>query len=135
MRHTRCALVTGVQTCALPICPLASANADRQFATGSTFKLYILGELAAQIAAGKRRWSDVVPLSHLSFSSAGTANWPKGTPVTLQTLANWMISVSDNGATDTLIHLPGRAAIAARLRSEERRGGKEGVSTGKTLGV
>src|SRR3546814_12488811 len=49
--------------------PLASAHADRQFATGSTFKLYILGELAAQIAAGKRRWSDVVPLSHLSFSS------------------------------------------------------------------
>src|SRR3546814_6585596 len=42
--------------------PLASANADRQFATGSTFKLYILGELAAQIAAGKRRWSDVVQI-------------------------------------------------------------------------
>ena len=68
--------------------PLASANADRQFAVGSTFKLYILDELAAQVAAGKRQWSDVVPLSHLSFSSAGTANWPKDTPVTLQRLAN-----------------------------------------------
>lgn len=97
--------------------PLASANVDRQFATGSTFKLYILDELAAQIAAGKRRWSDVVPLSHFSFSSAGTANWPKDTPVTLQTLANWMISVSDNGATDTLIHLLGREAIEERMKS------------------
>lgn len=97
--------------------PLASANADRQFATGSTFKLYILGELAAQIAAGKRRWSDVVPLSHFSFSSAATANWPANTPVTLQTLANWMISVSDNGATDTLIHLLGRGPIEARMKS------------------
>lgn len=97
--------------------PLASANSDRQFAVGSTFKLYILGELAAQIAAKKRRWSDVVPLSHLSFSSIGTANWPKDTPVTLQSLANWMISVSDNSATDTLIHLLGREAIEARMRA------------------
>ena len=97
--------------------PLAAANADRQFAIGSTFKLYILDELTAQVAAGKRRWSDVVPLSHASFSSAATANWPANTPVTLQTLANWMISVSDNGATDTLIHLLGRDAIEARMKS------------------
>lgn len=97
--------------------PIASANADRQFAIGSTIKLYILDELAAQVAAGKRRWSDVVSLSHFSFSSAATANWPADTPVTLQTLANWMISVSDNGATDTLIHLIGREPIEARMRA------------------
>ena len=97
--------------------PLAAANPDRQFAVGSTIKLYVLGELAAQIAAGKRQWSDVVPLSHFSFSSAATANWPADTPVTLQTLANWMISVSDNGATDTLIHLLGRGPIEARMVS------------------
>ena len=97
--------------------PLAAANADTQFAVGSTFKLYILDELAAQVAAGRRRWNDVVPLSHLSFSSVGTGNWPKDMPVTLQTLANWMISVSDNGATDTLIHLLGRERVEARMRS------------------
>ncbi|MDZ3830833.1 MAG: serine hydrolase [Sphingopyxis sp.] len=97
--------------------PIAGTNTELQLAIGSTFKLYILDELAAQIAAGRRKWSDVVPLSHLSFSSAATANWPVGTPVTLQTLANWMISVSDNGATDTLIHLLGRDAIEARMRS------------------
>lgn len=97
--------------------PLASANADRQFAVGSTFKLYILDELAAEIASGKRKWRDVVPLTHLSFSSVATANWPKNTPVTLQTLANWMISVSDNGAADTLIHLLGRERIEARMRA------------------
>ncbi|WP_137751734.1 serine hydrolase [Sphingopyxis sp. L1A2A] len=97
--------------------PLAAANVDRQFAVGSTFKLYVLDELAAQVAAGKRHWSDVVPLSHLSFSSMGTANWPKNTPVTLQSLANWMISVSDNSATDTLIHLLGREPIEARMRA------------------
>lgn len=96
---------------------IAAANADRQFAVGSTFKLYILDELAAQIAAGQRQWSDVVPLTHLSFSSVATANWPKDMPVTLQTLANWMISVSDNGAADTLIHLLGRERIEARMRA------------------
>ena len=96
--------------------PLAAANADTQFAIGSTFKLYVLDELAVQIAAKRRSWAEVVPLSHLSFSSIATGNWPKNTPVTLQTLANWMISVSDNGATDTLIHLLGREAIEARIR-------------------
>ena len=97
--------------------PLAAADADRQFAVGSTFKLYVLDELAAQITAGERRWADVVPLSHLSFSSVATANWSRDTPVTLQTLANWMISVSDNGAADTLIHLLGRERIEERMRT------------------
>jgi len=97
--------------------PLASVNPDRQFAIGSTIKLYFLDELAAQVTMGKRKWSDVAPLSQLSFSSAATANWPKDTPVTLQTLANWMISVSDNGAADTLIHLIGREPIEARMRA------------------
>jgi len=97
--------------------PIAAEQADRQFAIGSTFKLYVLDELAAEVAAGERKWSDVVPLSHASFSSAGTANWPRDMPVTLQTLANWMISVSDNGATDTLIHLLGRERIEARMKA------------------
>lgn len=100
---------------------LAAANDDVQFAVGSVFKLYVLAELAAQIEAGQRRWSDVVPLSHFSFSSAATANWPRDTPVTLQTLANWMISVSDNGAADTLIHLLGRENIEARMRAAGHR--------------
>ncbi|MEL0154438.1 serine hydrolase [Sphingopyxis sp.] len=96
---------------------IAGSGADRPFAVGSIFKLYVLDELAAQVAAGKRHWNDVVPLAHPSFSSAATANWPLNTPVTLQTLANWMISVSDNGAADTLIHLLGREAIEARMRA------------------
>src|SRR3546814_8130640 len=81
------------------VIPHRTRRMDEQFAVGSIVKLYILDELAAQVAAGKRRWSDVVPLSHQSFSSAGTANWPKDTPVTVQSLANWMISVRDNSAT------------------------------------
>lgn len=96
---------------------LHARNPDRQFAIGSTFKLYVLAELASQVAAGQRRWSDVVPIGARNFSSAGTQNWPLDTPVTLQTLATWMISVSDNAATDALMRELGRDAVEGKLAS------------------
>jgi beta-lactamase class A len=36
------------------ISPIASRNPDQQFAIGSTFKLYILAQLASEVRAGKR---------------------------------------------------------------------------------
>ncbi|MFC4292351.1 serine hydrolase [Sphingorhabdus arenilitoris] len=94
---------------------IAARNADRQFAIGSTFKLYILAELSAQVKAGARKWSDVVPLAHRSFSSSATNRWPENSPVTLETLALQMISVSDNSATDTLLHALGRENVERKL--------------------
>ncbi len=96
---------------------LAANNPDRQFAIGSTFKLYILAELANQVSSGQRKWSDVTPLAHRSFSSQGTNKWPVNSPATLHSLASWMISVSDNSATDTLLHALGREAVERRLAS------------------
>ena len=96
---------------------LATNNADRQFAIGSTFKLYILAELANQVASGQRKWSDVTTLAHRSFSSLGTNKWPVNSPATLHSLASWMISVSDNSATDTLLRTLGREAVERRLAS------------------
>jgi hypothetical protein len=90
-------------------------SANEQYAIGSTFKLYVLAELASQIEAGRRKWSDVVPLDVQAFSSSATQGWPRGTPVTLQTLATWMISVSDNAATDELIRVLGRDAVEQKL--------------------
>lgn len=94
---------------------IAGRNVTQQFAVGSTFKLYVLAELAAQVDAGRRKWSDVVPLTDISYSSSATQGWARGTPVTLQTLATWMISVSDNAATDTLMRVLGREAIEKKL--------------------
>ncbi len=94
---------------------LAIRGAEQQFAIGSTFKLYILAELASEIEAGERKWSDVVPLSQRSFSSQATRGWPKNSLVTLETLALQMISVSDNSATDTLLHVLGRSAVERKL--------------------
>lgn len=96
---------------------LTSHNPDAQFAIGSTFKLYILAELINQVRASERKWSDVAPLAHRSFSSAATKGWPKDSPATLHTLAGWMISVSDNSATDSLLFKLGRAAVEERLAS------------------
>lgn len=94
---------------------LAQHNADMPMAIASSFKLYILSELAAQVASGKRKWSDVVALAPPVPSSAATDKWPTGAPVTLQTLAAQMISVSDNRATDSLIAALGRDAIEERI--------------------
>ncbi len=90
---------------------IESLNADRQFAIGSTFKLYVLAALSTRIANSDRDWSDVVPLYRKSLPSGILQDWPEGTPMTLQALATLMISVSDNTATDILMTELGSNAI------------------------
>ena len=92
-------------------------NADQQLAIGSTFKLYVIAELSRSIRAGERSWSDVVPLSRKSLPSGVLQNWPDGTPLTLQTLATMMISISDNSATDILIDVLGREKVEETMRN------------------
>lgn len=91
--------------------PIVSHNADAQLAIGSTFKLYVLSALAHQVERGVRSWDDVVTLDTRSLPSGMLQDWPRGAPTTLHTLAALMISISDNTATDQLIHLLGRAAL------------------------
>lgn len=90
--------------------------ADKAFAIGSTFKLYVLAALARQVQEGRRHWSDVVPVSGKSFPSGTVHQWPEGAPVTLHTLASLMISISDNTATDILVRLVGQEALAREVR-------------------
>jgi beta-lactamase class A len=89
----------------------AGVAPDRALAIGSAFKLWILAELSRQVRAGERRWSDVVPLDRRSFAGGTLHAWPRGAPVTLHTLASLMISISDNSATDVLLHLLGRENV------------------------
>ena len=90
---------------------LASLEPDRPLAIGSAFKLFILAELSRQVQAGQLRWSDVVTLDRRSLPSGTLQTWPQGSPVTLHTLAALMISVSDNTATDMLLHVAGRENV------------------------
>jgi beta-lactamase class A len=95
--------------------PLVGHNADQSFAIGSSFKLWILAELARSTAARERQWSDVVPLGPASLPSGILQKWPQGTAMTLQSLAMLMISISDNTAADTLLAALGRDRVGAIL--------------------
>ncbi|OHC91449.1 MAG: serine hydrolase [Sphingomonadales bacterium GWF1_63_6] len=89
-------------------------RADAAMAIGSSFKLTILAELARAVAAGERRWSDVIPLEAKSFSGR-LLHWPDRAPMTLHSLATAMIAESDNSATDTLLLALGRDKVDAML--------------------
>ncbi|MCA1750007.1 MAG: serine hydrolase [Parasphingopyxis sp.] len=90
-------------------------RAHERMAIGSGFKLWLLAELQRQITAGERRWDEVIPLTHRSLPSGILQNWPDASPVTLHTLATLMISISDNSAADTLLHLLTRERIEAMM--------------------
>jgi beta-lactamase class A len=88
-----------------------SIEPDRPLAIGSTFKLFILAELSRQVQAGQRHWSDVVTVDRSSIGGGTISGFPRGAPVTLHTLASLMISISDNSATDILLHVAGRENV------------------------
>jgi hypothetical protein len=96
--------------------PMISVGPQRSLALGSTFKLYVLAALAEDVKAGRRKWIDVVPLTEKSYPSGKLQDWPKGSPVTLHTLASLMISISDNTATDQLIKVLGKARVLKLMR-------------------
>jgi len=84
-------------------------------AIGSTFKLYVLGALAQEAATGRVPWERVVRIEEglKSLPSGVLQSWPAGTPLTVQALASEMISISDNTASDHLLHLLGRPVVEA----------------------
>ncbi len=94
-----------------------SHEPDLALAVGSAFKLGVLKALRAEIDAGTHRWDEVAELmaGDVSLPSGITQAWPVGSPMTLQTLASLMISISDNTATDALMRIVGRDAVEAAL--------------------
>jgi beta-lactamase class A len=88
---------------------LASHASSERLPIGSTFKLYVLGELLTSM----HKWEDVTRIdsSLYSLPSGSLQTWPHGAPITLHTLACQMISVSDNTATDHLLHVLGADAV------------------------
>ena len=85
---------------------------------GSMFKLFVLGALAHQVAAGQVSWNQDLTVT-AAVKSAGSGSLqddPAGTRLPVRQTAAMMISISDNTAADMLIHLVGRAAVQAQDR-------------------
>src|SRR2546423_3673658 len=101
-------------------------NADRVFPTASSIKIAILLELyhqeqaAREGAQGKVRLNDVYdvdPKVLVDFSSIMQGLTPGLTRVTNHDLAQFMIAVSDNTASNVLIDRLGMENVNATLRS------------------
>ena len=95
--------------------PIAETSAETALPLGSMFKLYVLGAVADAVASGEIDWNDPVTLdeAYYSLPSGVTQNEEPGSQRTVQILAQRMIEISDNTATDHLIALVGREAVEA----------------------
>jgi hypothetical protein len=85
-------------------------------AVGSSFKLYILGELAEQIA-GRISWQGPLAIQ-ARFKSVPHGDLffvPDGAIFTVRYFAEQMIQRSDNTATDHLLFLLGRQKVEQRM--------------------
>lgn len=99
--------------------PLHQTKSKEALAIGSTAKLYILLGLADRIIAGKAKWEDELAIRDdwKSLPSGITQNEKAGTKLTLQLLAQRMIAISDNTATDHLLYTVGRKQVEAAVRA------------------
>jgi beta-lactamase class A len=90
--------------------PLASLHPEDALAVGSAFKLAILAAAQEQTASGKLRLDQAFKLKQewKSLPTGVLQNWPDGTPLTLATLENEMISISDNTGADGTLAIVGR---------------------------
>ena len=89
---------------------IAALHPDDPLAVGSSFKLAILAAAQQQAASGKHSLSEtfLIKKEWKSLPSGVLQTWPDGTPLTLATLENQMISISDNTAADALLSIVGR---------------------------
>ncbi len=84
---------------------------------GSMIKLYVLGAVVDAVADGELAWDDEVVVTDAlrSLPSGRLQDEPAGTAVTVREAAGLMISISDNTATDLLVHAVGRERVEAAL--------------------
>ncbi|WP_329429012.1 serine hydrolase [Streptosporangium sp. NBC_01495] len=100
-------------------CDVAHAVApDTVRPIGSIFKLYVLGAVAEKIRDGGLRWNTKLTIKPewKSVGEDGLTSRPDGSTTTVREAAKLMISISDNTATDILIHTVGRKAVEAKVR-------------------
>ncbi|CAN5568280.1 hypothetical protein BH23CHL5_BH23CHL5_01130 [soil metagenome] len=93
--------------------PIARVSPDEELAIASSFKLYVLGELAHQVSSGLASWDESLALDPdlLSLPNGTMRYEPPGSLFPLDYFADQMMSQSDNTATDHLIARLGRENV------------------------
>ncbi len=89
-------------------------NENMSLQVASMFKLFVLEALVNKIKNDSNlSWSTKIPIQdkYKSLPSGILQDYPNGTLFTLKTLADYMINISDNTATDHLIHFLGRSYV------------------------
>lgn len=107
--------VTAAELVDAQLQPIHALKSAAPIAIGSVFKLYVLGELGRQIAAGEAAWDEPLAIRDewKSLPSGGMHDLPAGTEFPLRHYAEQMISVSDNTAADHLLFRLGREQVEA----------------------
>ena len=79
---------------------------DEPLAVGSSFKLFVLKSLLKAIGEGTINWKDSLDVKdeNKSLPSGILQGSPDGYKISIRKVANLMISISDNTATDMLIN-------------------------------
>ncbi|HZV12108.1 MAG TPA: serine hydrolase [Candidatus Kapabacteria bacterium] len=101
---------------------IVAYNNTVPLAIGSAFKMAILEALVDKIHRGEATWGTVIPLQKnmMAFPSGSLQTWQPGTPMTLASLANLMISRSDNTAADHLLFYCGRENVEKYVPDRDR---------------
>jgi len=94
--------------------PLHLKDADHPVAIASTFKLWVLGAVAELVDEGGASWTEPLAIRDewKTLPSGRMQNLPEGETRSLAEFAAQMVSISDNTATDHLIHRIGRERVA-----------------------
>jgi beta-lactamase class A len=97
--------------------PVHSIDPGTPAPLGAVFKLYVLDALGQAVAEGKVGWDQplTVTAQLKSLPPGELQDEPDGTRISVLDTAAAMTSLSDNTATDMLIHLLGRTAVQAAL--------------------
>ncbi len=95
--------------------PVVVENDKTPMAVGSTFKLLVLKAYEDAIKKGELKRETIVSLKekNRSLPTGVLQNLPAGKPINLELLAQLMIQISDNTATDSLIDVLKKPRIEA----------------------
>lgn len=109
--------------------PVHGVAAGEKRPLGSMVKLYVLGTVAERIRSGAFGWDTRLTITPelKSLPTGQLQDRPDGSEVTVLEAARLMISISDNTATDLLIHKVGKKAVERTMRAWTRSADRRNV--------